>query len=86
MAAFARVLQAEHAVDLISHQPVDPDLFRSRLNLPLTQVRLRTVALDPEYRAVAKASTDYDLFVHMSHGDMFVPRARNNVLLSLIHI
>lgn len=80
MAAFARVLQNEHTVEMLSHLPVDPDLFRSRLNMPLNQVRLRMVALDPEYRAVADASADYDLFVNMSHGDMVVPRARYNLL------
>ncbi len=80
LAAFARVLQAEHTVELLSHQPVDLDLFRSRLNLPLPQARLRTLALDPEYRAVADASADYDLFVNMSYGDMVAPRARQNWL------
>lgn len=80
MAAFARVLQAEHTVDLLSHQTVDLDLFRSRLNLSLPQARQRILPLDPEYRAVAEASADYDLFVNMSHGDMLMPRARNNLL------
>jgi glycosyltransferase involved in cell wall biosynthesis len=79
-AAFARVLQGQHAVDLLCHQPIDLHLFARQLNLPLPEVRSRVLTFDPDYRAVADASADYDLFVNMSHGDLFVPRARHNVL------
>ena len=79
-AAFAQALQPEHAVDLLTHQPVDLDLFRSRLDLPLPDVRVRALPCDAGLEQIAAASSEYDLFVNMSHGDMFVPRARHNLL------
>ena len=78
--AFAQALQGEHEVDLLTHQPVDLDLFRTRLNLRLRDVRVRTLPCDADLASVAAASSEYDLFVNMSHGDMFVPRARHNLL------
>jgi glycosyltransferase involved in cell wall biosynthesis len=78
--AFAQVLQAEHRVELLTHQAADLALFARRLNLRLPDVRLRTLPFDPDHAAVAAASADYDLFVNMSHGDLFVPRARHNLL------
>ncbi|HSH81284.1 MAG TPA: hypothetical protein VLA19_22355, partial [Herpetosiphonaceae bacterium] len=79
-AAFTQALQVDHAVDLLTHQQVDLDLFRSRLNLPLVGVRVRVLPCDAGLEHTAAASSEYDLFVNMSHGDMFVPRARHNLL------
>lgn len=80
MGAFAQVLQAEHDVELLAHQPLDLRVFASRLNLAVPNVGLRLVPDDPEYRGVIAASRDYDLFINTSHLDMFVPEARRNVL------
>ncbi len=67
-------------VDLLTHQPVDLDLFRGRLNLPLADVHVRVLPCDAGLEHIRVASSEYDLFVNMSHGDMFVPRARHNLL------
>lgn len=80
MGAFAQALQADHEVELLTHQPVDLHVFAGRLNLQIPNVGLRLVPDDPEYRGVIAASRDYDLFINTSHLDMFVPEARRNVL------
>lgn len=80
MGAFAQVLQADHDVELLTHQPVDLAVFASRLNLTIPRVGLRLVPFDPYYEAVIAASRDYDLFINTSHLDMFVPAARRNIL------
>jgi glycosyltransferase involved in cell wall biosynthesis len=80
MGAFAQVLQAEHDVELLTHQPIDLAVFASRLNLTIPRVKLRLVPYDPEYVSVIAASRDYDLFINSSHLDMFIPEARRNVL------
>lgn len=80
MGAFAQVLQADHEVELLTHQPIDLTVFASRLNLTIPRVTLRLLPYDPEYAAVIAASRDYDLFINSSHLDMFVPAARHNVL------
>ncbi|MDQ5852549.1 MAG: glycosyltransferase, partial [Chloroflexota bacterium] len=80
MGVLAEVLQADHAVDLITHQAADLDSFASRLNLHIPDVKLRTLPSDPEYQSVVATSAEYDLFFNMSHGDLFVPRARHNLL------
>lgn len=80
MGAFAQVLQADHDVELLTHQPVDLAVFASRLNLSIPRVTLRLVPYDPEYEAVIAISREYDLFINTSHLDMFVPAARRNIL------
>lgn len=80
MGAFAQVLQDDHEVELVSHQPVDLQVFASRLNLAIPRVTLRLLPADPEYRSVVAASREYDLFINSSHLDMFIPEARRNVL------
>ncbi len=78
--AFAQALRHDHTVELLTHQPVDLSLVAGRLNLALPNVALRTLPFDPDYRAVRRASADYDLFLNISHGDIFVPHARTNLL------
>ena len=78
--AFVQALAARHTVELLTHQPIDLALFAHRLNLELPPVPLRLLPLDPGYQRVADASAEYDLFVNISHGDLFVPRGRVNVL------
>lgn len=78
--AFARVWQADHSVDLLTHQPVALDLFADRLNLQLSKVNVRLLPFDPAYEAVVTASKDYDLFLDISHGDIFAPAAKHNLL------
>src|ERR1700712_5639898 len=78
-AMFARVLSTHHTVELLTHQPCDLALLAERLNLDASNVPLRTLALDPDFEHVAAASADYDLFLNISHGEMFVPRARRNI-------
>lgn len=80
MAAFAEALQDDHTVDLLTHSAVDLPRIAGRLGLDLGGVSVRTLPFDPEFRAVVDASAEYDLFVNMSHGDMFAPRARRNLL------
>lgn len=80
VAALAQALQDEHTVELITHQPIDLAYFAERLNARLPRVNLRIVPDDPQHTAVIRASTDYDLFFNMSHGDLFTPRAGKNVL------
>ena len=78
--ALAHVLSLSHEVDLISHEAVELGDFATRLNVPLSGVRLRLVPWHPEYRDVIQASADYDLFINTSYLDMFVPRSKRKIL------
>ena len=80
MAVLAQTLQAEHAVDLLTHQPADLRSIAERLHVDLPDVSLRVLPFDPDYRHVGDASREYDVFVNMSHGDLFTSRARHNLL------
>jgi glycosyltransferase involved in cell wall biosynthesis len=78
--ALAQVLASSHDVDLLTHEPVDIDLFAARLNVALEGVRLRLLPWEPDYGSVVAASAEYDLFVTASYLDMFVPRSPRKVL------
>jgi glycosyltransferase involved in cell wall biosynthesis len=80
LGALAEALQDDHEVHIITHQPADLGLLAERLNLHVAANALRVVPFDPGYDAVASASANYDLLINMSHGDLFVPRARHSLL------
>lgn len=78
----ARVLaEAGHSVELIAHQPLDMDLLRQRFALDVANVSLRYVPDSPANERVSTASADYDLFLNLSHGDLFPAQAKANALI-----
>lgn len=79
-ALFAQVLQDDHEVDLLTHQPIDIGLFAQRLNRQLGNTGVRALPFDPNYEHIINASADYDIFINMSHGDMFIPRSQHRLM------
>ena len=80
MGSFAQVLQADHDVEFLAHEPLDLAIFASRLNVQIPRVSMRVLPFDTEYCAVIAASRDYDLFINTSHLDLFVPQAPRSML------
>lgn len=78
----ARALAADgHAVDLITHQPLDRATISARLTLPLDRLALRSIADSPANTRLTEASAEYDLFVNVSQGDLFPSRAARSLLV-----
>lgn len=75
---FAR---AGHHVDLITHQPLELAAVQARLALDLERIHVRQVRDSPGNERVSAASADYDLFLNLSHGDLFPVHARRNALV-----
>src|SRR5215207_5242744 len=72
---------AGHVVELLTHQPLDLQLLRTRLALPTDTLVARRVPDSPGNARLAAVSAEYDLLLNVSQGDVFAARARRNVLV-----
>lgn len=79
--AIAERLARHSEVDLLAHDGVDRDALGARLQLDLSQVKVRE--LDDSSGAVTRASSDYDLFVNVSY--MSADRAAHRRSLNVVH-
>jgi glycosyltransferase involved in cell wall biosynthesis len=79
--ALAQCLADTHDVQFVTHEPADLAEVGNRLGLDLTNTSLRYVPDRADFRSIADASAEYDLFVNASHLDYFAPRARRNWLV-----
>lgn len=76
-ASLAQALVADHDVDLLAYEPIDPAMLEERLDVELTDVRTRVIQQDG-FGALASASADYDLLINsswMSSESSGAPRA-----------
>lgn len=71
--AIAETLSARFDTELLGHQELDRDWLGERLHLDLSRTDARV--LQNSSRAIAEASTDYDLFVNVSYGSADASRA-----------
>ncbi|GIV96759.1 MAG: hypothetical protein KatS3mg057_1416 [Herpetosiphonaceae bacterium] len=67
-----------HQVELLSQRLVDPALVRTRLGLEIGALGMRKLADEPGAAVVTEASAEYDLFIAVSHGDLFPSLARRS--------
>jgi glycosyltransferase involved in cell wall biosynthesis len=80
--ALARVLAADgHAVELITHEPLDAGVLHKRMGVVKQELTLHMVPDSPNNERVSEASGAYDLFFNLSHGDLFAARAPHNILV-----
>ncbi len=79
---FARVLAADgHQVELVTHQPLDVHALKVRLAFDLQQVSSRQVPDSPGNQLLSNISAEYDVFLNLSHGDLFRCQARKSILV-----
>ncbi|MDP9312889.1 MAG: glycosyltransferase family 4 protein [Chloroflexota bacterium] len=79
---FARVFARDgHQVELLTHQPLELAAIQERLALDLERIQLRNVPDSPGNERVSAASANYDLFLNLSHGDLFRSQARRSALV-----
>lgn len=74
----ANALAAEHDVTFITHRPVDLVALGEKLNVDLSQVKLRCVE-DLSDDRLAPLTSEYDLFINGSHNSFVPNRARHSI-------
>lgn len=75
----ARVLAAHHDVTLITHRPADPAALGERLNVDLSNVRIRCVEEVP-YEHLSPLTAEYDLFINGCHSSTVASRAKHSMM------
>ncbi len=75
------LLNNGHAVELITHAPLDQAALDARMGTLNPAITLRAVPDSPHHERVSAASGAYDLFINASHGDLVPARAARNVLV-----
>lgn len=76
-AGIAQVLANDHAVEVLTHAPIDLEHLGERLQLDLAGVTAREIPVGQA--SVEEASADYDLFVNASYMSRAVNRARHGL-------
>ena len=80
MCAIAEILSREHAVDILTYQPVSKEKLESQLNIDLSKARIRYVPeVSNDY--TSNITAEYDLFINASYMSSLPSKAKKSWLL-----